>query len=516
MAEFSLRLDSALVHLPGPVPADLAEGLATDGTPLVLQPDAMPASFSPSSHAPAPVFEWDAVSTSMQSVLTDIVSLLPWFFLFYFIVSNSSLILFNLMSLFNLLRCRREQRGNVPARDDFSDELPVSLIVPACNQAGAIVPALRALLRLDYSEFEIIVVNDGSDDGTLEKLVDEFSLVPFPEAYRDRLQTAPIKSIYASSAHPRLRLVDKVHGGMSEALNAGINCSRYPLFCAVDVAYVLQRDSLRRMSRAFVGNPAAMATCSIVRAADGRELKHGLVGETGLPRNIFILFRMAAGLRAVLPGWKKCSDLDARHVTHDALFVFRKEVVVAAGAYRSDVAAAGVELAVRIQGLRRQAKEACRMVLVPGAVCGKAAPETLCALEDRGVGKQRGQFKSLDVGQFPLFGRQGGAAFPLWPFGWPGPLVELLGYVVMTVLWLAGKLEFQAFSAFMLAAVGMGLLSSVSGLVAEDVSFRYYPSLGSVLKLFAAALLENSGMRQMAALRRLAGRRRRILRNDAK
>ncbi|MEN6584814.1 MAG: glycosyltransferase [Sulfuricella sp.] len=510
MSELLLRLDTTLGHEAGPVPADLAEGFASDGAPLVLQHDPILASLPPPPPAPAPEFDWGQALASLHNALSDAVPLLQWFFLLYFVAYNGSYILLNLRSLFSLLRYRREQEVAMPGDGEARDEVPISLIVPVCNQASAAVAAVHAMRHLDYSAFEIIIVNDGSDDETLDVLLREFSLVPFPEAYRDRLQTRHVKSVYASTEYPNLRLVDKEKGGRADAINAAINCARYPLYCGVDVEYVLQRDSLRKMARPFADNPLAVAACSATGAANGAVTKDGFIDRIGLPRNMLVLFQIVEQLRAFLPGRAWWSDINAMLVFPGAFAIFRKEAVVAAGAYRTDVADAEMELLVRLHRLARQAKAPYRITLVPDTVCWAAVPEKMHTQKNRQIQCQRALHESLKLNLRLLFSRTGGAAgalaFPfVLLFEWLGPLVELLGYVAMTALWMFGAISLEAFWTFMLLAIGLGMLLSVSGLALDEMSSRTYPRLGSVFKLFAAALLENFGYRQLNAFWRLTG-----------
>ena len=76
----------------------------------------------------------------------------------------------------------------------------VSVIVPSYNEELTIVASVRALLALDYATREIIVVNDGSSDGTLAALHDAFQLVPAPAAFAQPLQTAAVRGMYRSAA----------------------------------------------------------------------------------------------------------------------------------------------------------------------------------------------------------------------------------------------------------------------------------------------------------------------------
>ncbi|MFH1493462.1 MAG: hypothetical protein ABIG70_01525, partial [Pseudomonadota bacterium] len=193
MAEQILRVDSALGHSAGPVPADLAEGLASDNAPLVLQHDSLFGSLPPPPSVPGPDLNWGLALDSLQGVLADAIPLLQWFFLLYFIALNGGYLLLNLASLFMTWTHLREQDAAAPYLNTAKHEIPISIILPAGNDAAAAVARVHAMLQLDYSEFEVIIVNDGSYEPVLKALVREFSLAPFPEAYRERLPGKHVK-----------------------------------------------------------------------------------------------------------------------------------------------------------------------------------------------------------------------------------------------------------------------------------------------------------------------------------
>ena len=159
---------------------------------------------------------------------------LQWGFLAYFICINVVYLGLNFISGFAILRYVREHGASFRIKNFADYQPPVSILVPAHNEERTIIATVRSLLRLGYPTFEVVVVNDGSTDGTLQAVVDEFGLVEFPEAYRSRLPTQPVERIFASPNNGRVRVVDKRNGGKADALNAGINTARYPLFCVVD------------------------------------------------------------------------------------------------------------------------------------------------------------------------------------------------------------------------------------------------------------------------------------------
>ncbi|MDH3595081.1 MAG: glycosyltransferase family 2 protein, partial [Rhodospirillales bacterium] len=133
--------------------------------------------------------------------------------------------------------------------------VPISLIVPAHNEEDSIVDSIRSILSLHYPQFEVVVVNDGSTDGTLQAIMEAFDLSPVDRYYDTTVPHRPIRGLYGSGRHANLLLIDKQQGGKADALNAGINLSRSPVFCAVDADSVLESDALLRAVQPFFEEP---------------------------------------------------------------------------------------------------------------------------------------------------------------------------------------------------------------------------------------------------------------------
>ena len=179
--------------------------------------------------------------------------------------------------------------------------LPISLVVPAYNESKSIVTSIKALLQLEYPDFEVVVVNDGSTDDTLEKLIAGFQLYPYPEAYRKQVPCRPVRATYRSARYRNLRVVNKENGGCkADASNAGINICRNPLVAVVDADGVLQRNSLTRAVRPFLENPETVAAGGAIRIANGCTLRDGFLEEVGLPRNPLALMQVIEYLRSFL------------------------------------------------------------------------------------------------------------------------------------------------------------------------------------------------------------------------
>lgn len=433
-----------------------------------------------------------------------------WFFFAYFVLLNGGYLTLNLLAMLAMPRHLEAQFFDTLPRRYSGFEPPVSVLVPAYNEEKTIGSSVRSMLQLDYPEFEVVVVNDGSRDGTLQALIDEFALVPYPEAYCRSLETGAVRGIYRSTQFPNLRAIDKENGGKADALNAGINASRFPLVCGVDADSILERASLRRVVAPFLHDPSVIAAGGTVRIANGCEVRDGFLEKVGLPAGLLPLLQIVEYLRAFLFGRLGWMPLNAVLIISGAFGVFRKQAVIAAGGYRHDTVGEDMELVVRLHRLHRLRGERYTVAFLPDPICWTEAPESLGVLRSQRTRWQRGLGESIVANRALLFHPRGGApgwiALPFMvAFEWLGPLVEVAGYAFMAVGFAFGAISLAVFAAFMLLAVGLGTVLSVSALLLEEISFHVYKKPVQLFTLAAAALMENFGYRQLVTLWRLQG-----------
>ena len=441
---------------------------------------------------------------------SGVVVAAQWVFLLYFIAINCGYLALNLLSLVTIQRYLDAHSLDDLPRPYSGFEPPVTIIVPAYNEEATIGASVRSMLQLNYPEYEVVVVNDGSRDGTLDALQREFALVPFPEAYWRRIEAKPLRGIYRSTLHPSLRVIDKENGGKADALNVGINAARYPLFCGVDADSILERDSLRRVVEPFLEDPLTVASGGTVRIANGCEVEGGFMTRIGLPSNPLALLQVVEYLRAFLFGRLGWAPMNAVLIISGAFGVFRREAVVAAGGYSHDTIGEDMELVVRLHLKHRLEGKPYRIHFVPDPICWTEAPESLRVLKNQRVRWQRGLAESLTRNLALLFHPRGGApgwlAFPFMAvFEWWGPMIEVAGYVFMLLAYAFGLVSGEALVVFLLVAFGFGLLLSVSALLLEEVSFQIYPGLKPLPVMLATALFENLGYRQLNSAWRLWG-----------
>jgi cellulose synthase/poly-beta-1,6-N-acetylglucosamine synthase-like glycosyltransferase len=436
---------------------------------------------------------------------------LQWLFFGYFILIYAVYAGLNVMAVIQIRRYLHIA-SLADADNVFSTlDLPVSVIVPAYNESSTIVTATRALLQLEYPDYEVLIVNDGSKDDTLEKLKTEFNLQPFPEAYRQRVPCKPVRGVYRSLRYPSLRVIDKENGGSkADALNAGINACRYPLFCAVDADSILEPDSLRRAVRPFLEDPYVIAAGGTVRIANGCKVRGGFLEKVGLSRNFLARVQVVEYLRAFLFGRMGWDYLNAVLIVSGAFGVFDKEAVVSVGGYNADAIGEDMELILRLHRLMRDEKRRYKITFVPDPICWTDAPEDLATLRKQRIRWHHGLGQSLMLHKGLFFRRGGGAvswlAMPFfYLFELLGPAVEIVGYLFMTGAAILGWASWEVTATFFCLAVGLGVLLSTSALLLEEMSFHVYPRMLDLFRLFLVAIVENFGYRQLTVFWRLQG-----------
>ena len=299
-----------------------------------------------------------------------VVQAIEWIFLAYFAAIN---VAYLGQMLFAIRSVRRYLKS--ATIDDLDPaystvHLPISLVVPAYNESKSIVTSVKALLQLEYPDFEVVVVNDGSTDDTLAKLIAGFQLYPYPEAYRKQVPCRPVRATYRSARYSNLRVVNKENGGSkADAANAGINMCRNPLIAIVDADGVLQRNSLTRAVRPFVENPDTVAAGGAIRIANGCKLREGFLEEVALPRNPLALMQVIEYLRSFLFGRMGWEPLGAVLIVSGAFGVFRRTTLIEVGGFNPQAVGEDMELIVRIHRIMKQQRRRYHIGFIPDPVC---------------------------------------------------------------------------------------------------------------------------------------------------
>ncbi|CAN5880941.1 glycosyltransferase [soil metagenome] len=401
------------------------------------------------------------------------------------------------------------------ALEDFRDiresglAPPISLVVPAYNEGITIIESVRSLLALRYPKLEVVIVNDGSGDDTLELLIAQFGLRLTPRVYWQRIRSKPVRGIYWSPAYPGLWVLDKVNGRKADAVNAGINLASAPYVCVVDGDSLLERDAMAAIMNAVLPRPAeTVAAGGAVRIVNGCAVSQTGIIRVGTPRSFLGTSQVLEYLRAFLFGRVAWSELESLMIVSGAFGVFRKDVLVEIGGFRHDTIGEDMDLVVRMHRHLRTAGRTYRIAFAPDPVCWTECPETLGGLRHQRERWQRGLGETLHHNHEMLadrrFGRIGLVAMPyLMAFEYLAPLVEVAGFSILPVGWALGLLDGSLFLLFVCASLAYGLCLSLATLLLEELSFRRYREPGDLLRLTGAAVLENFGLRQLHSWWRL-------------
>jgi cellulose synthase/poly-beta-1,6-N-acetylglucosamine synthase-like glycosyltransferase len=424
--------------------------------------------------------------------------------LVYFLLLNTFYFLFSILSLAGILRYRR-MVAFVRFGEIFRMPIvkPISVIVPAFNEGQGIIDSVRSFLSLRYPVFEVIVVNDGSTDETLARLIEAFDLKLWRAVYRKSLPSAPVRGIYRSAVQPKLVVVDKVNGaGKADAMNAGLNVSRYPLFCAVDADSILESDALLKVVRPFIEDPErTISAGGIIRLSNGCAVREGQVVRVGIPRNWIARFQILEYLRAFLGGRLGMAMLRSTLIISGAFGIFRKDIAIACGGYRAASITEDMDLVVRMQKLMHEKKRPFRIQFIPDPICWTEAPESLRVLARQRGRWHRGLIQTLVEYRrmlfHPRYGAAGLFAMPFYAlFELTGPFIECLGYALFASHVLLGQVNYPFAVVFFFVAVFYGTFVSLLSILLEELSEHRYPRLRDILILTISGVAENLFYRQ--------------------
>ncbi len=409
-----------------------------------------------------------------------------------------------------LRRIRRRDRHRLWRRILSSPLSPsVSVLVPAYNESVAIVESVRGLLALTYPNLEIVVVNDGSSDDTMDVLIEAFELTPVPPVFRRSLDTQPIEQILRSSAETRLIIVDKENGGKADALNAAMNVASGDLVCAIDADTLVNADALQLLVPPFLEDPEVVAVGGTIRLVNDANPTPGMVSKVHAPRRWLVGAQAVEYTRAFLIGRLAWNPLGGNLIISGAFGLFRRDAVIDVGGYAHGSVGEDMELIVRLRRRAYEDRGRARIVFSPDPVAWTEAPESARTLARQRNRWYRGLLDVLVrhrtmIGR-PQYGTAGLLALPYFVLVEAlAPVLELIG-ITLTLVGLGTGLIGPESLGPIAAAYLIGISATMLVLLFDDLVFGSYSGTPDRLRLVAYALFEQLLFRPATVVWRVWG-----------
>src|SRR5438477_4583961 len=423
----------------------------------------------------------------------------------YYLASNFAYLLMLMIALkTSAAHHRRRESHTLSLIHDSPLAPPIAIIAPAHNEEGSIRVAVRNLLELDYPELEVIVVNDGSEDRTLEEMRDEFRLRLIRAVYVPQVKSAPVRGLYRSDADARLLVVDKeAAGSKADAVNAGLNVANSPYVCVVDADSVLERDALLRIMVPILEDPKrVIAVGGIIRVLNGSEIQGGTLRRVRLPRKSIEVIQVIEDLRAFLIGREAWAQGNMLTIISGAFGVFRTDLVRAVGGYRASSIGEDMDLVARLHRHMRRRGADYQVRFVPDPMCWTEAPSDLRSLARQRARWQKGLLDVLWSNRDMLFrsryGRIGCFAFPyLWLFELFAPIMETLGIATIVLAAALNILSREFFLQFLIFGYAFATVISIGSVLQEEITYKRYNDWKDVVRLVSYCFFEHFPYRQL-------------------
>lgn len=434
-------------------------------------------------------------------------------FFWYFLAGNLAYLAMLLVALrTSAMHQHRLQSLRLSWIKDTPVAPPITIVVPAHNEQASIRAAVRNVLGLDYPCLEVVVVNDGSTDRTLDELRREFQLRPVRAVYVPEARSATVRGLYRSDVDAKLLVVDKEAGGSkADALNAGLNAATSPYVCVVDADSVLERDALLRIMVPVMADPQrVVAAGGIVRVLNGSEIDAGQLRHVRLPRKSIEVMQVIEYLRAFLIGREAWGQGNMLLIISGAFGVFRTDLVRALGGYRTTSIGEDFDLVARLHRHLRDQGADYAIRFVPDPMCWTEVPSDL-----RSLGRQRARWQkgladvlrpNWDMLFRPRYGRIGFLALPyLWLFELFAPLVEIAGIATILLAACLGALSREFFLQFLLFGYAFATAISMGSVLQEEITYKRYNDWRDVARLVSYCFFEHFPYRQLHMVWRLRG-----------
>ena len=407
------------------------------------------------------------------------------------------------LTIFSAISLRKYLRKNsyVDYNSIVSSPLAptISVIAPAFNESQSIEDNIRTLLSLYYNNFEVVVVNDGSSDNSMELMIKTYDLEKVNYFFDYRLPCKRIRGVYKSRnrSFKKLTVIDKINGGKADSLNAGLNVCKNDLVVSIDADSIMEPDALLKMVKPFMEakENKVIGTGGVIRIANSCDISGGHINKVNLPKKFIPRAQVMEYTRAFLMGRMAWSELDGLLLISGALGMFDREVVIQAGGYHTDTVGEDMELVVRMRRYMTDKNLGYDVVYIPDPLCWTEVPTTLKVLARQRSRWTRGTMETLFTHRKlflnPKYGKLGMLGYPYWLiFEYLAPIIEFFGILWFIFLAITGNLNWPFFLLLFGFVYFFAVSLSVWSVLFEEMTYHKYERKRDVFRLIGTAFLE--------------------------
>jgi cellulose synthase/poly-beta-1,6-N-acetylglucosamine synthase-like glycosyltransferase len=375
----------------------------------------------------------------------------------------------------------------------------ISILAPAYNEGATIIENVRSLLSIHYNKMELIVVNDGSKDNSLDRLIEAYELELVPRLVTQHIATKAVRGVYKSKnpVYHKLTVVDKENGGKADALNVGVNIATHDYIVCIDVDCILEQDAMLKLVKPFLEEKKerVIATGGVVRIANSCEVRDGKIIRVHLPQQWIPRVQTLEYIRAFLLGRMAWSRLNGLLLISGAFGAFDRDIVIKAGGYDHGTVGEDMELVVRMRRYMEERKLPYKVSYIPDPLCWTEAPSSFKILGRQRNRWTRGTIETLRIHRKmffnPRYGVLGLISYPYWFFfEFLAPLIEFVGFCAFLLFCFLGLMDWSFFFALLGFIFSFGFLYSTFAILMEVLTYNQYKKGKYILQLMTTAFLE--------------------------
>ncbi|SDH23467.1 hypothetical protein SAMN04488062_105135 [Flavobacterium omnivorum] len=434
-------------------------------------------------------------------VLQNIIELFHYLFFVFSAAAIASYLVLAFISAIETIEYKRKNSYVNYKEIMSSNSAPsISIIAPAYNESLNIVENVRSLLSNHYVNYDVIIINDGSKDDSLEKLIEVYNLIQVDYLINEQIPTQPLRNgIYKSTnpAFEKLIVVDKENGGKADALNMGLNISNSEYVACIDVDCLLLEDSLQKMIKPFLETTdrKVIAAGGVIRIANSCVVKGGKLQDVNFPKKLIEQGQILEYIRAFLLGRMAWSRLNGLLVISGAFGLFDKKIAIKVGGYDRNTVGEDMELVVRMRGYMEEQNKIYKVAYIPDPLCWTEAPDNYKIFISQRNRWTRGTIETLrkhrKIGFNPKYKVLGLISYPYWFFfERMAPVIEFVGILYFGILIVFDKIRWDYAFALIILAYLFTVFFSLIALITEELTYHQYKKKGTGIRLLQIAFLE--------------------------